>query len=302
MITNLQGCSSHAACILCGRLYLEPAQLRHHLVSEHACRENITLLLQMGYAAVRPPLRPATADTAAFSSPVYQSTPNAHQAFTIQPQHLDDSYLDLARPSPAASSCSTPNSSCPAVPDSKGYSSSSGYSSSEDIGKPQSEPLPLSCLIDDYVDAVLCHTTPTANDEELLRPQPSPDVNPQIFSPSSTPTYDVVWTPETFSHHGSSKYPVPEDLRAAIVAANPRNRIQFVASQRLNLQMILDGFLLNKKKGPRVTRQGRTINWRCAHAARFRKCVGMRCASILRPSSRAFSDLLFEASCIGRSL
>jgi hypothetical protein len=58
---------------------------------------------------------------------------------------------------------------------------------------------------------------------------------------------------------------VPADLQAAILDSNPG--VQFVSSQRHNLQLRLHGYLLNKKRGPRVTRNGRTINWRCVHAA-----------------------------------
>lgn len=263
---NLQDCISGAACILCARIYAEPAHLRQHLIVEHACRENITLLLQMGYAAVRPPLHINNSD-----KPVHQSTPktssphlpaSSNNDLNNLQQHLDESYIQLARCESSFTSSSTTDLAVSCSPDSSCHSNrkdgsscsssvnSSGYTSGSSDELAEENP-PLSYLIDNYVDNLVADSTPPAI------------ADPQHFT--AVPVFDI-WSPIE-RPCGINKYPVPEDLQAAIIAANPRHRIQFVTSQRMNLQMILDGYLLNKKKGPRSTRQGRTINWRCVVAA-----------------------------------
>jgi hypothetical protein len=123
---------------------------------------------------------------------------------------------------------------------------------------------PLSRLIDEYVDSVLCATPEAVGEED--KAAAGRLAESAASSPASLFSIQVIQPTDNALYQGG-KYPVPEDLKAAIVASNPSQRIQFVTSQRLNLQMIVDGFLFNKKKGPQATRNGRTINWRCANAA-----------------------------------
>ena len=48
-----------------------------------------------------------------------------------------------------------------------------------------------------------------------------------------------------------NRFPVSEDLQQLILEANP-GRVKFTASQRLNTQLVLDEFVLKKKKGPNM--------------------------------------------------
>jgi hypothetical protein len=195
--------------------------------------------------------------------PIHQSTPNTSQRFHFpqqQQQQLDNdhSYLDLAHPSPACGSSSS-------------SASSSGYSSPDDppsTNTTDDDSRPLSSLIDDYVNAVLSNATTPPTSEFEDSPSVSPQPEEVLPAAPMQETAAPVWPPYRSAFpDANNKYPVPMDLRAAIVAANPGRHIEFVSSQRLNLQMRLDGYLLNKKKGPRETRQGRTINWRCVNPA-----------------------------------
>ncbi len=120
----------------------------------------------------------------------------------------------------------------------------------------------LSSLIEDYVDSVFSNA-PVDEDIKLE------DSIPMLTDPDVSPTQDTpVFNMRILSSEDLRpvcKHPVPADLQAAILDSNPG--VQFVSSQRHNLQLRLHGYLLNKKRGPRVTRNGRTINWRCVHAA-----------------------------------
>ena len=60
-----------------------------------------------------------------------------------------------------------------------------------------------------------------------------------------------------------NKHLVSEDLQQLIIQQNTDRKIQFTFSQRMNNQMVLDDFVLKKKKGPYMCRNGRTVNWRC---------------------------------------
>ena len=75
---------------------------------------------------------------------------------------------------------------------------------------------------------------------------------------------------------------VPEDLKQKIIECNPEHAIKFTLSQRDNTQMVIDNFLLKKKKGPlRCQINGRDqlrINWRCVIEScefRLNTCDGM---------------------------
>jgi len=58
---------------------------------------------------------------------------------------------------------------------------------------------------------------------------------------------------------------VPEDLQLLIQYQNPTRGIKFTSSQRMNTQMLLDDYVLKKKKGPYQMRGRRVINWRCVN-------------------------------------
>ena len=59
---------------------------------------------------------------------------------------------------------------------------------------------------------------------------------------------------------------VPEDLKEKIISTNPQYDIKFILSQRHNTQMVIDGYILKKKKGPYVDRLNqRKINWKCVN-------------------------------------
>ena len=61
------------------------------------------------------------------------------------------------------------------------------------------------------------------------------------------------------------KRKVPEDLQSLIISNNPQHNIQFTYSYRMNTQMVVSGYLLNKKRGPYTTASSglRTISWKC---------------------------------------
>ena len=59
------------------------------------------------------------------------------------------------------------------------------------------------------------------------------------------------------------KYLVSEELQQLIISENPAHTIAFTKSQRNNTQLMLDDFLLKKKKGPVLQSGRRTISWRC---------------------------------------
>ena len=60
-----------------------------------------------------------------------------------------------------------------------------------------------------------------------------------------------------------NRHLVPEDLQRLIITTNPGRSIKFTYSQRMNTQMVLNDFVLKKKKGPYRSRGGRIINWKC---------------------------------------
>jgi len=60
-----------------------------------------------------------------------------------------------------------------------------------------------------------------------------------------------------------NRHLVPEDLQMMICSQNPNRGIKFTYSQRMNTQMMVDDYVLKKKKGPYLSRGGRVINWKC---------------------------------------
>jgi len=59
------------------------------------------------------------------------------------------------------------------------------------------------------------------------------------------------------------KYLVSEELQQLIISENPAHSIAFTKSQRNNTQLLLDDFILKKKKGPYLQSGGRAISWKC---------------------------------------
>ena len=64
-----------------------------------------------------------------------------------------------------------------------------------------------------------------------------------------------------------NRHLVPEDLQRLIITSNPKESIKFTYSQRMNTQMMLNDFVLKKKKGPYMSRGARIINWKCVNDA-----------------------------------
>jgi len=62
-----------------------------------------------------------------------------------------------------------------------------------------------------------------------------------------------------------NRHLVPEDLQMLIIRENPARGIKFTYSQRMNTQMVVDDYVLKKKKGPYLTRGGRVVNWKCTN-------------------------------------
>lgn len=62
-----------------------------------------------------------------------------------------------------------------------------------------------------------------------------------------------------------NRHLVTEDLQNLIINQNPDREIKFTLSQRQNTQMVVDDYVLKKKKGPYKARGGRVVNWKCVH-------------------------------------
>ena len=61
----------------------------------------------------------------------------------------------------------------------------------------------------------------------------------------------------------SLKHLVPDDLKSVLIKENKDRGLKFTYSQRMNDQMVVDGFIMKKKKGPVLKDEGRIINWKC---------------------------------------
>ena len=59
------------------------------------------------------------------------------------------------------------------------------------------------------------------------------------------------------------RYLVSEELQQLIISENPAHTIAFTKSQRNNTQLLLDDYILKKKKGPLLQSGGRAISWKC---------------------------------------
>ena len=62
-----------------------------------------------------------------------------------------------------------------------------------------------------------------------------------------------------------NRHLVTEDLQNLIINQNPDREIKFTMSQRQNTQMVVDDYVLKKKKGPYKGRGGRVVNWKCVN-------------------------------------
>lgn len=70
--------------------------------------------------------------------------------------------------------------------------------------------------------------------------------------------------PQVLLPANPNRHLVPEDLQSLIISSNPARTVKFTHSQRLNTQLVLDDFVLKKKKGPNLSREGgRVIGWKC---------------------------------------
>ena len=108
-------------------------------------------------------------------------------------------------------------------------------------------------------------------------PEPQPDfsdLDPISFVPREAKvrrTRQAVLNknnqPVTQLPDNPNRHLVPEDLQMAIITSNPEESIKFTYSQRMNTQMMLNDFVLKKKKGPYLSKGGRIINWKCVNDA-----------------------------------
>ena len=74
---------------------------------------------------------------------------------------------------------------------------------------------------------------------------------------------EIYSTKNISGHSNSNPHLVPEDLQNLISKQNPSRNIKFTLSQRMNTQMVVNDYLLKKKKGPYLTKGGRVVNWKC---------------------------------------
>ena len=77
---------------------------------------------------------------------------------------------------------------------------------------------------------------------------------------------------ETFPTN-PNRHLVPEDLQRLIIQGNKGRSVKFTLSQRQNTQMVVDDYVLKKKKGPYSTRGRRVINWKCVNDVCPYTCV-----------------------------
>jgi len=88
-------------------------------------------------------------------------------------------------------------------------------------------------------------------------------VKPVTKSKRRVARQEMVNTPVPCLPDNPNRHLVPEDLQVLIRYQNPSRGIKFTSSQRMNTQLVLDDYVLKKKKGPYQVRGGRVINWRC---------------------------------------
>jgi len=79
----------------------------------------------------------------------------------------------------------------------------------------------------------------------------------------SQPSHSTIKDSKSNLSYYAPKHLVPDDLKQIIVASNPQHGVKFTMSQRGSDQILVDEYLLKKKKGPYLARNMRVINWRC---------------------------------------
>ena len=106
----------------------------------------------------------------------------------------------------------------------------------------------------------------------VITPESANDPAPVIVTAASennddTRPVDSVSDPLSVKSNSgnSNRHLVPDDLKALIIEGNPERNIKFTLSQRMNTQMVVDDYVLKKKKGPNMSRGGRVINWKCVN-------------------------------------
>ena len=64
---------------------------------------------------------------------------------------------------------------------------------------------------------------------------------------------------------GGERHPLPEDLQRLIVATNPGRRVRFTMSQRMAPELVVEEFVMKRKKGPVMNQWlgGRCVSWKC---------------------------------------
>ena len=226
--------------MLCLCVYPDLVQLSAHLRAGHHCSENLHLLIQMSVAAAQSvnPQSPGFAIRGpGFFSPIPR--PGSRMESPIEEIEMEQSF-EYSTPSQSWLQSSDIYSST----GSSRTFSSGGYSSTS-------------------ISSIGTSSSSTSTDSFQLLPELQ-DLEP-IFS-SFENSSSLLQSPPMLSStpvEPRNKYPVPADLKQRIIVSNPGEGVEFVLSQRQNDQLVLNGYLLKKKKGPRPTRRGRTIHWRC---------------------------------------
>ena len=91
------------------------------------------------------------------------------------------------------------------------------------------------------------------------------EINDDSKDPLALPNYEY----ETSKPPAPAaiKEPVPEDLLELIMETNPDRRVRFVMSQRLVPELVVEDYVMKKKRGPWLhILGGRAVSWKCTEA------------------------------------
>ena len=233
---------------------------------QHNCKENINLLVTMAVATANQQVQPNVFITGpGFFSPIPRSSTRMS---SVSP----GSCYTRSTIDQSLSSFSTPSS---------GSSVYSQYQSNpcSSLNSNNSNPAAFSRPESRCVSRCSDYSAYSNGSESVTSFQtydPLPDLSPMLAESPLSPGPSYPQTPSTTQHnplHASTplntenlicKYLVPEELKNLIKMCNPQQNIEFVLSQRQNTQMILNNFLLRKRKGPMNQFRGRTIHWTCS--------------------------------------
>ena len=265
-----QSYQQYANCILCmARFDCEfgVEDLQNHLLIAHQCRTNLAYILQMcfnasgynnfQYGCYNPP-------NISYSKTHQQSMKSLSSSSSGS---YGSSYDDLTSSCNHSSMNSQPQRS---RVNSESSTASSDWSITSSDQRPHSQlsqissnetsPLQLKTEVaapthfghnlnlSTYSLTAIQTSTPTQKLEDVLQPQ-------TLFSAISP-----------FSEYSTKRQPknlVADDLKQIIIANNPLLNIEFIYSQRQNDQMVLNRYILKKKKGPIVKNNKRRIYWMC---------------------------------------